>query len=263
MHRKPAPAEYSRTGGHMVFVILPAYNEEDKIGELLADIDEALGRAGIDYRVLVVNDGSTDGTVGVVKEFGERLPITLIDHGTNKGVHEAFRSGFNAAYDLAAPDDMIFTMDADGTHDVMKIPEMMEKLDEGYDIVIASRFRPGSKIYGVPFYRNFLSFGARYLVPLIFGEKEARDFTIFHRGYRARILKGLMDHYGKKFIESTGFTSNTEVLVKARKYYGDRLKVVEIPCELHYELKAGPSKMKVLSNIKEYFSFIWRMKFGS
>lgn len=244
----------------MVFIILPAYNEEAKIGELLSDIDDTLNKAGIGYRVIVVNDGSTDGTVGVVKGFAERLPITLIDHGTNKGVHEAFRSAFNAAYRLCADDDIIFTMDADGTHDVKKIPEMIEKLNQGYGIVIASRFMNGSKIYGVPLYRNFLSFAARYVVTFVFREKEARDFTIFHRAYRARTLKEVMDYYGGRFIESTGFTSNTEVLVKARKYYGKRLKISEVPCELHYERKKGPSKMKVLSNIKAYFIFILRMK---
>ena len=244
----------------MVFVMLPAYNEEGKIGELLSHIAETMDGAGLKYRVIVVNDGSTDGTVAVVKRFALSHPVTLIDHGVNRGVHEAFRSGFNAVYGLAAPDDVVFTMDADGTHDVGRTQEMMAKLDEGYDIVIASRFRAGSKIYGVPLYRNFLSFAARYVVPFIFGEREAMDFTIFHRGYRARTLKGVMDHYGERFIESVGFTANTEVLVKARAYYKDRLRIAEVPCELHYERKAGPSKMKVLHNIKEYFSFILRMK---
>ncbi|MFQ5441628.1 MAG: glycosyltransferase family 2 protein [Thermodesulfobacteriota bacterium] len=245
----------------MVFVILPAYNEEEKIGGLIRDIDSTFKKNGTEYRTIVVNDGSSDGTAGIVRGLSKTLPVTLIDLGTNKGVHEAFRRGFNAVYGLSAPGDIILTMDSDGTHDVKKSPEMIERIRSGCDIVIASRFRRGSRIYGVPLYRNFLSYAARYVVPFVFGEREARDFTIFHRAYRAEILKGLIDHYGERFIESTGFTANTEVLVKARIYYGKRLKVCEVPCELHYELKAGPSKMNVWSNLKEYFTFIWRMKF--
>ncbi|MBI5492370.1 MAG: glycosyltransferase family 2 protein [Deltaproteobacteria bacterium] len=245
----------------MVYIILPSFNEEGKIGDLLKDIRSILTGARIPYRVLLVNDGSTDNTVKVANRLLGSMPLTILDHKVNRGVHEAFRTGFKAALSSARDDDIVFTMDADGTHDVKLIPRMAEMVvNGGKDIVIASRFRPGSKIYGVPFYRNFLSYAARYVVPFIFNEKEARDFTIFHRAYSARVLKELSSFYKDKLIETTGFTSNTELLVKARIYFGDRLRVAEIPCELHYETKAGPSKMKVVKNINQYLKFIWRMK---
>jgi dolichol-phosphate mannosyltransferase len=247
-----------------IYVILPAYNEEALIGEMLADLDATLGRRGegCDYRVLVVNDGSTDNTAAVVRSMAESLPVELIDHGTNRGVHEAFRTGFGAAYELADGDDIIFTMDADGTHDVARMPEMIVRIGEGCDIVIASRFRRGSEVCGVPIHRYILSYCARYFVTSLFSVQEARDFTIFHRAYRARTIKELMEHYGERFIEAHGFTSNAEILIKAGVYFGDRIKICEIPCELHYELKAGPSKMKLMRNIGEYFRMAWRIKFG-
>jgi len=245
----------------MVFVILPAYNEEGAIGALLEYLKKILEEARLEYRVFLVNDGSNDGTLKEASAHLGKMPLKILDHGVNKGVHEAFKTGFKAACSEARDDDVIFTMDADGTHDAKLIPEMTDMVLSGSDIVITSRYRPGSRSYGVPLYRNFLSYAARYVVPFIFGEKEARDFTIFHRAYRAKILKDLMAHYRDRFIESQGFTSNTEVLVKARRHFGERLKIREIPCELHYERKKGPSKMKVLSNIQEYFRFIWRMKF--
>lgn len=249
----------------MIFIILPAYNEEHKIGEVLEEIDATLSEAGIGhggYRVILVNDGSTDDTLGVVRRMQQFMPLEVIDHGINRGVHEAFRSGFNLAVKLAKPEDIIFTMDADGTHDVSRTPEMIERIRAGWDIVIASRFRPGSKICGVPFHRNILSYGARFFVTFIFRVPGARDFTIFHRAYRARALKELMEAYGDRFIEACGFTSNAEILIKAGEYFGPDARICEVPCELHYEIKAGPSKMKVVKNIIEYFKMAWRIKFG-
>lgn len=246
----------------MLFIILPAYNEEGAIGALLEYLKKTLEGPRLEYTILLVNDGSSDGTLKEASAYLSRMPLKILDHGVNKGVHEAFRTGFSAACEAARDDDVIFTMDADGTHDARLIPQMASLVAKGYDIVITSRFRPGSRIYGVPLYRNFLSYAARYIVPFIFGEKEARDFTIFHRAYRARVLKELLGHYKERFIETHGFTSNTEVLVKARRHFGERLKIIEIPCELHYERKKGPSKMKVMRNIREYFRFIWMMKAG-
>ncbi|GMR05425.1 MAG: glycosyltransferase [Thermodesulfobacteriota bacterium] len=243
-----------------VLFILPAYNEESKIRELIESIGAVMDGTGSAYTVILVNDGSSDRTLDEAAALLGKLPLKIISHPVNMGVHEAFRSGFTAANAMAGPDDIIMTMDADGTHDVKLTPAMMEKIRQGCDIVIASRFRPGSKIVGVPAYRNFLSYAARFVVSLLFGVKGARDFTIFHRAYRASVIRAMMDHYGDRFIVSTGFTSNTEILLKAWSFYKGRLKICELSCELHYELKAGPSKMRVFQNAMEYFSMIWRLK---
>ncbi|MFQ5466475.1 MAG: glycosyltransferase family 2 protein, partial [Thermodesulfobacteriota bacterium] len=249
----------------MIYIILPAYNEEHKIASVMKDIDATLASAGVGrdgYRILLVNDGSTDDTLGAARAVQGVLPIDIIDHGVNRGVHEGFRSGFNAALALASDDDIIFTMDADGTHDVSRTPEMIDRIREGWDIVIASRLRPGAKIIGVPLYRNVLTYGASFFVKLLFRTPGARDFSIFHRAYRASALRELMGAYGQRFIEAEGFTSNAEVLIKAYRYFGPHARICEVPCTLRYEMKAGPSKMKVLENILGYLTMAWRVKFG-
>lgn len=256
----PARAAAGQGGGRKLIFILPAYNEEQKIKSLIKSIGTVMRSCGMDYFVLLVDDGSSDRTAAEAGSLLGKEPLRIITHPVNKGVHEAFRTGFTAAAAIAGPDDIMMTMDADGTHDVNLVPAMVEKIGEGCDIVIASRFRAGSRIVGVPLYRNFLSYAARFVVTLVFGVKGARDFTIFHRAYKSEVIRSMLDHYKERFIVCSGFTSNTEVLLKAWRLYKGRLKVCELPCELHYELKAGPSKMRVVRNALEYFNLILRMK---
>ena len=86
----------ARTAGEvvpapMVTVILPAYNEEEALPLLLERVQESMEEAGLEYRVLVVNDGSSDGTAAAVDRMAERMPVARIDHESNRGLGEAVR----------------------------------------------------------------------------------------------------------------------------------------------------------------------------
>jgi glycosyltransferase involved in cell wall biosynthesis len=114
-------------------IIIPAYNEERGIGEVLGRIT-ALGRDA--YEIIVVDDGSTDGTSGIAEEFD----VKLIRHGQNRGKGSAIRTGVENA-----SGDYVVFIDADNTYPAETIPKIVEKLDGGYDIVICSRALADSK----------------------------------------------------------------------------------------------------------------------
>jgi dolichol-phosphate mannosyltransferase len=133
-----------------VIVVLPAFNEEGKIGALLDQLDEELTDAGLAYRVIVVDDGSMDRTASIVEERGSSLPITLQRHLRNQGLGATIRDALAAAAAEAADADVIVTMDADDTHGPGLILRMVRMIREGHDVVIASRYQPGSRVVGVP-----------------------------------------------------------------------------------------------------------------
>src|SRR3990172_6758280 len=147
-----------RTG--LVRIVLPAYNEEESLPILLERLELSLEEAGLVGDVLVVNDGSTDNTARVVRSYVGEFAVRLLDLRPNHGLAGAIKAGLFAAVFDSKPGDVIITMDADNTHTPGLILRMVRMIREGTDVVIASRYQPGSTIRGVSTFRRVLSFGA-------------------------------------------------------------------------------------------------------
>jgi dolichol-phosphate mannosyltransferase len=235
-----------RATGREVFVVLPAYNEAANLGSLLRRIDEALHEAGISFTVIVVNDGSTDATGSVAREHGASMRLVSIDHDTNLGLGPTIRDGLFEAAGRSGPRDIVVTMDADETHTPGLILRMVRMISEGFDVVIASRYRAGSRMVGVPLGRRVLSRGASWLFRIVFPTRGVRDFTSGFRAYRASVLKKGIEEYGSRFVDQDGFQSIVDILLKIR-----RMPVVigEVPFVLRYDFKEGGTKMKVGSTM--------------
>lgn len=226
----------------MLHIILPAYNEELSIEPLVTRISDTLAARGIAFRLLVCNDGSTDATADRLRDISARVPLDVITHTRNRGLGETIRDLIEEVADRAEPGDVVIRMDCDDTHDPQYIPAMIAKLDEGHDVVIASRFRKGGGQMGVYGLRAVLSYGANLFMGLFFPTPGVRDFTCGYRAYRAAILKRALAAYGRNFIQlqGVGFTCTLEKLVKLR-LVGARF--AEIPFLHRYDRKASPSKM--------------------
>ncbi|HEY5891126.1 MAG TPA: glycosyltransferase family 2 protein [Acidimicrobiia bacterium] len=96
-----------------VVVALPAFNEEPNLPDLLARIDLALSEVQLSYRILLVEDGSTERTAVVAEEWSQKIPIEVRRHETNLGLGATLRDGLEWARDVASPQDVIVTMDSD------------------------------------------------------------------------------------------------------------------------------------------------------
>jgi dolichol-phosphate mannosyltransferase len=243
----------------MYYILLPAYNEERDIGPLLQRICEAMGSMHFDqYKVLVVNDGSTDATLSVVGGCQDTMPIEILDHGINKGLGQAMLTGLSRAAELVEDEDVLITMDADNTHDPQLIGAMVGKIRAGANVVIASRYEQGGEEVGLSRLRSFLSRGASTLLKIFFPINGAKDYTCGFRAYRGVELKRAFQVYGSRFVEERGFTCMAEILIKLRAV---GVRVAEVPLVLRYDLKSGRSKMKVLRTIMRYFVMIARNLF--
>jgi len=241
-----------------LFIVLPTYNEEIRVGQLLDGIDEILYEAGFPYHVLVVDDGSTDGTAAIVKERSGRMPITLKSHRCNEGLGETIRDGLDAAAGLADERDVILTMDADDTHAPGLILRMARMIWEGHDVVIASRYQPGSRTIGVPMLRRFLSYAGSLFLRILFPTSGVKDFTCGYRAYRAAVLQRAIEYYGPDFLNQKGFECMVDILLKLR-----RMNTIfgEVPMILRYDLKQGVSKMKIARTIVNTLRLVVNRRF--
>ena len=188
-----------------VIVVLPAYNEEANIANLLRGIFESLNDDGLGFSVIVVNDGSSDRTQQILEEFSRDLPLLVQQHERNQGLGATIRDGLRSAADLALDRDIIITMDADESHTPGLMLRMIRMIREGHDVVIASRYQPGSRIYGLSMRRRVASRLASLLMRCVFPTPGVLDFTSGYRAYRASVLKQAYAQYGDKLVEQAGF----------------------------------------------------------
>jgi dolichol-phosphate mannosyltransferase len=242
-----------------VIVVLPSYNEGPNLGSLFSGIDACMGDAKLCYEVVLVDDGSSDITADVLGECGRKYPLTVLQHQRNCGLAETFRDGLLEALRRAEDADAIVTMDADGTHIPSVILEMMTLIEGGCDVVVASRFRPGATVCGVPVYRQVLSVGASWLCRILFPTHGIRDFTCGYRAIRACVLQQALQKYGEQLFDAQGFSCTMDLLLKLR-----RMNIVfgETPINLRYDLKEGKSKMHVSSTVLHTLALMFRRRMG-
>jgi dolichol-phosphate mannosyltransferase len=240
---------------------LPAYNEEAGLPPLLANLEktfELLSRQGFQRAYVIVDDGSKDQTLKILREHAEGLPITIVIHEQNQGLGFTIRDALRKASELAQTGDIIFTMDADNTHPPALMIRMVQRILEGNDVVIASRYREGSMVVGLHWFRRLMSFGARVLFQTIFPIPGVRDYTCGFRGYRAEVLKEAFAGYGDAFIEHQGFQCMADILLRL-----STMKVIvnEVPMILRYDLKGGESSMRVGTTVFNTLKLLAKRRF--
>jgi dolichol-phosphate mannosyltransferase len=191
-----------------VNVIVPTYNERENIKALVTQL-LALPTGVL---VIVVDDNSPDGTGDIADRLAEENPgrIDVIHRAGKLGLGTAYIAGFRRA--LAGGADLICTMDADFSHNPRYIPDMVAKIDQGYDLVIGSRYVPGGGSSGCTFDRKLLSWGANAFARTVLGLR-AHDTTAGFRCYRREVLESVqLDE-----IKASGYSFLIEMLHRVRR----------------------------------------------
>lgn len=209
---------------------------------LLPKIASSLSASGVEWRVIVCNDGSQDGSASLIAQYTSTMPIEVIAHKINRGLGETARDLFERAAEICAPQDVIIRMDCDDTHEPNVMKSMIAKLDEGYDVVIASRFQPGGGQLGVDARRAWISRAANVFMKLFFPIPNVREYSCGFRAYRAETIQNAIKFWGNDFIslKGLGFTGTLEKLIKLN-LLGAR--ITEVPFVLRYDQKQGRSQM--------------------
>lgn len=236
-----------------VYVVLPAYNEADNLAPLLRLYVEL--QRTVPLHCLVVDDGSVDTSGAVAESFAAELPITVIRHTENRGLSRTLETGFRAACERAGDGDVVVCMDADNTHLPSQIPEMLEKIRDGFDVVIASRYRRGSRVEGVSRFRRSLSAAAALLFASVVPIPGVRDFSCGFRAYRVPALRRAIKHFGDEVFALKGFACTAALLFGCKRVGAT---MTEIPMDLRYQQKRGVSKLALRRTIVESLRLVWR-----
>lgn len=223
-----------------ILVILPTYNEVENVIGLARLVLEQDPR----IEVLVVDDGSPDGTAERVEELrASESRVHLIQRPGKMGLGTAYLAGFR--FGLDANYTSVFTMDCDFSHNPRYLPKMIEKLKE-CDLVVGSRYVPGGGIENWPWYRlllsRFANFYARTLLRL-----DLHDCTAGFRGYRREVLEGVNPFD----IRSSGYSFLEEMAWKVSRA---GFSIAEVPIVFE-QRKAGSSKIES----REIYLAAWKV----
>ncbi len=211
-----------------VLVVIPTYNERDN----LAPIVERLLAAVPTVHVLVVDDGSPDGTGEIADRIAAEDPRVQVMHRTSKdGLGAAYLAGFAQALD--GPYGVIVEMDADGSHAPEDLPALLAAL-ENADLVLGSRYVPGGRVRNWPAHRYALSKGANLYARIALGVP-IRDITAGYRAFRRQVLEEL----DLDAVESQGYCFQIDM---AWRVVQAGFRVAEVPITFT-EREHGASKM--------------------
>jgi dolichol-phosphate mannosyltransferase len=231
----------------MIRFVIPAYNERENIPNLMASLTPVASALGA--RVIFVDDGSTDGTAEAIEEHRDGLHLAIVRHQVNRGLGTAINSGLRAALGEAQDDDAIVTLEADNTSDLADLPRMLERFEEGNDVVLASVYAPGGRIIGVAPWRLLASRAVSGAFRRAGGLRDVHTLSSLYRVYRAGTLRRAADTYGYLLVREPGFAANVELLLKL---YNAGATVAEVPTVNDWSRRLGTSKMSLRPTVMAY-----------
>lgn len=247
-----------------VLFTIPCYNEGENIIPLLKQFNDlySFNKESFHLKVVVINDASTDDTLEKANSFKDEanFQYEIIDHEQNKGLTGGINTSFKTYFEEVEKDDSIVAcglLDGDNSHSPHHIPGMLQKLLSGCDIVICSRFQPGSRVVGVTYFRQMLSLGLAMIFKLFRNIPGVRDYSCGFRLYSPRIIRELKKKLPEDVVFEKSFASMVEVLVRC---FLAGAVCAEYPMVLRYDMKLGESKMPFKKTILGNFKLLRTLK---
>jgi dolichol-phosphate mannosyltransferase len=224
----------------LVSIIVPTWNERENIVPLLEALRLALN--GAEYEVLVVDDGSPDGTgAAVTDEARKHSAVRLVQRNRKMGLSSAVLEG--VAHSAGG---IVVMMDADFSHDPRLLPILVRELQSGSDVVIGSRYVRGGRVEGWPFHRRIGSVMLSRFARVVFG-LDVQDPLGGFAAFRREVLEGLSTRFS-----APGFKLLLEVLATRPS-----LRVREVPITF-VDRTRGKSKLGV-REIREFALLCYRL----
>ncbi|KAK9892309.1 hypothetical protein WA026_019112 [Henosepilachna vigintioctopunctata] len=191
-------------------ILLPTYNEIDNLPIVVWLINKHMTESGYDFEIIIIDDGSPDGTLDAAKQlegiYGKEK-IVLRPREKKLGLGTAYIHGLNFA-----KGNFIIIMDADLSHHPKFIPKFIEKqMEEDFDVVSGSRYIENGGVHGWDFRRKLISRGANFLTQLLLRPR-ASDLTGSFRLYKKHVLQHLVNS-----CVSKGYVFQMEMIIRARQ----------------------------------------------
>ena len=215
-----------------VWLILPTYNEADNLEALVRAVLPQLEGTGLAHTVLVVDDGSPDGTGEIADRLAADLsPVRVLHRARKQGLGRAYLAGFELALDAGA--DLVMEMDADFSHDPRDVPRLIAAAGAA-DLVLGSRYVPGGGVENWGLSRRLLSRGGCAYARVLLGIP-VRDLTGGFKCFNRRVLEAI----DLAEVRADGYAFQIELTYRAVRA---GFRVAEVPI-LFRERRDGASKM--------------------
>lgn len=225
----------------MISIIIPAYNEEERIGVSIEKINKYLNSENINAEIIVVDDGSNDNTVNIASKFSN---VKVIKQDKNKGKGAAVRRGM-----LAAKGDFRIFTDADLSTPIYELKKLLDYFNKGYDVCIGSRAVDYSLIKEhQPWYREMMGKTFNKIVQLLV-VKGIKDTQCGFKGFNKSAAEKI---FSKAKID--GFAFDVELVFLAGKF---NLKIAEIPVEWYNDER---SKVNPITDSTKMFIEILKIR---
>jgi len=205
-------------------IVMPCLNEERTVGNCVAQAKSFLKTSKIKGEVIVADNGSSDRSIEIAKEAGARIVNV-----SRKGYGSALMGGFEAA-----KGKYIIMADADESYDLVNLMPFVEKLRDGYDLVMGNRFKGGIKKGAMPWHHKYIGNPILSFVGQLFFRTPAKDFHCGLRGFTKEAI-------GKMNLQTTGMEFASEIVVKA-SILG--MKVTEVPTTLSPDGRDRPPHLR-------------------
>lgn len=233
-------------------VCLPTFNEAENVRFVIPRIfEQSTNIPAHDLHVLVIDDNSPDGTAAAVGELMASFPNLHLLTGEKRGLGEAYKRGMaHALKELRA--HLIFEMDADLQHDPSLLPSFVALANEGFSLVIGSRFISGGSTPNFPLYRKLISLTGTRLVCLFGGLRLLTDCT---SGYRC-IRSDLLARCDLEGLDAWGYSFQSALLCELIR---NGARVIEVPIVFH-EREKGESKLSWRDQV-EFLLNLFKLRF--
>ncbi len=230
-------------------MIIPTYNEADNIQKIIPEVLKNSSPEN-EFNVLVVDDNSPDGTAELAESLNNSN-VKILKREKKSGLGTAYLAGFK--YAIKNNYDYVFEMDADFSHDPKYLKVFIDKILEGYDLVIGSRYINGISVLNWPLRRLIMSYLASVYTRMVTGLK-VMDTTAGFMCYKVDSLKQInLDE-----VRSNGYSFQIEMKFK---FYKRGYKIFEVPI-LFIDRREGESKMSRKVVYEAYF-MVWKLKIKS
>ena len=227
-----------RLENYGVSILMPCLNEEKTIRECIYRAQDFLREQQLQGEVLIADNASTDASFELAGNAGARV-ISVLEQGYGA----ALSAGI-----AAAEYEYILMLDADASYDVFEGKEMLNKLDEGYDLVIGNRFKGGIEKGAMPWLHRYIG---NPLLSALGRRLSHTNINDFHCGMRAFYKTRIVE----LDLKTTQMEYASEMIMKAAR---NNLKITEVPCKLHRDGRSGKSHLRTIRDGVRHVICLWK-----
>lgn len=237
----------------LVYVITPVLNEALNMPTLIQSWENLAQELNeFQFRFILVDDGSTDGTDNEAKKHVSSIALEVLKHASNKGPGYAFGTGFEYLQNKLKPEDIVVTIEGDNTSRISTLKLMLGRITrENVEVVLASPHAYGGGIQNTSAFKVLLSHLSSAITKIALNIRGIHTFTSFFRAYQGHVILSLQKAYGARIIEFNGFECMIELLKKIVIF---QYSISEVPMNLDTSLRKGKSKLKIVKTSLKYFA---------